>query len=245
MRNFKLVIQFDGSRYKGWQNSKEEGATVQSKIQMVLSKLTEEKIDLIGCCRVDTGVHAENYIANFKTDSSFSAEMMLHYLYEYLPDDIVVKSLEEVDERFHARYNVKGVTYTYKINNNAFRDVFNRKYVYHLEDKLDIEAMKKASEVLVGKHDFQSFTSLRPDGKSTVKTLNYIEIIEEAGMIYIEMNANEFLWNMPRLILGILLEVGRGDAALSKVEKVLEEQAKREHAPMAQPKGLYVKEVQY
>ncbi|MEG0153127.1 MAG: tRNA pseudouridine(38-40) synthase TruA [Cellulosilyticaceae bacterium] len=245
MRNFKIVIQFDGSRYKGWQNSKEEGATVQSKVQMVLSKMTEEKIDLIGCSRVDTGVHAENYIASFKTNSDFSEDMMLNYLYEFLPDDIVVKSLAEVDERFHARYNVKGVTYEYKINNRAFRDVFNRKYVYHFEDALDLDEMRKASDIFMGAHDFQSFTSLKPDGKSTVKTVKAIDIINEEGMITIEITANEFLWNMPRLILGALLEVGKGDMKLKEIEQMLEEPKKREYAPMAQPKGLYLKEAQY
>ena len=128
MRNLKMAISYDGSKYKGWQKQKGIDITIQGKIETVLSKMTGEEIQVVGCGRTDSGVHAENYIANFQTASEFSIDEILDYLYEYLPEDIVVKSMKDTTERFHARYNVKTKTYVYKINNNKFRDVFNRKY---------------------------------------------------------------------------------------------------------------------
>src|SRR5471030_2671909 len=125
MRNLKMAISYDGSKYKGWQKQKGIDITIQGKIETVLSKMMGEEIQVVGCGRTDSGVHAENYIANFQTASEFSIDEILDYLYEYLPEDIVVKSMKDTTERFHARYNVKTKTYVYKINNNKFRDVFN------------------------------------------------------------------------------------------------------------------------
>lgn len=245
MRNFKLVIQYDGSRYKGFQAQKDNDLTVQGKIEAVLAKMTGETIVLIGCERTDVGVHAENYIANFKTDCTLSEELIMNYLYEFLPEDIVVKEVVEVDERFHARYNVQSKTYRYTINNSAFRNVFDRKYTYHLEDKLEIREMQKAAKVLEGTHDFQSFTSLKASDKSTVRTINSIQIIEKDNRIQIDINANDFLWHMPRLIIGMLLEVGLGEYTAGDVELRLEECKKPERSAIAKPKGLCLQEVVY
>lgn len=248
MRNLKMAIQYDGSRYKGWQKQNQKGSdvsTVQDKIEKVLSKMTGEEIQVIGCGRTDTGVHAENYIANFKTDSTFSVDDMMNYLEEYLPDDIVVKSIKDTSERFHARYNVKSKTYVYRINNNKFRNVFNRKYSYHIDEKLDLAEMKRASEVLVGTHDFQSFTALKPNTKPTVRTINYINITENNGLVEVEVNGNSFLLNMVRIITGTLIEVGMGKLKVSDVERILNEKKRSEAGPIAQAKGLFLKDVQY
>ena len=199
---------------------------------------------VVGCGRTDAGVHAENYIANFHTNSTFKTKKILAYLYEFLPEDIVVKSMEEVSERFHARYNVKSKTYVYTINNNKFRNVFNRKYSYHLSDKLDLTVMKNAAEFLTGSHDFQSFTNEKSD-KSTIKTINFINMIEKNGIIEIEINGNSFLWNMIRIIVGTLIEVGKGNLQPPDVEKILIEKKRWEAGPLAQAKGLCLKDVQY
>jgi len=206
--------------------------------------MTEEEIMVVGCGRTDAGVHAENYIANFHTNSTFKTKKILAYLYEFLPEDIVVKSMEEVSERFHARYNVKSKTYVYTINNNKFRNVFNRKYSYHLSDKLDLTVMKNAAEFLTGSHDFQSFTNEKSD-KSTIKTINFINMIEKNGIIEIEINGNSFLWNMIRIIVGTLIEVGKGNLQPPDVEKILIEKKRWEAGPLAQAKGLCLKDVQY
>lgn len=245
MKNFKLTIQYDGSRYKGYKNQKDNDLTIQGKLEAVLSKMAEEKVIVIGSEHTDVGVHAENYVANFKTNCAFSAGMMLDYLYEYLPEDIVVKTLEEVEERFHAKYNVKSKTYVYTVNNNAKRDVFTRKYTYHVEESLDITSMKEASQYLVGTHDFQSFTSLKSDSKSTIRTIEHIVTTVEAGVVKIEIKANDFLWNMPRMIIGALIEVGQGDMKPQAVKTRLEQETKPTHAPMAKAKALSLVEVAY
>lgn len=245
MRNLKMSIQYDGSRYKGWQKQKNDAVTIQDKLENVLSKMTGEDIQVIGCGRTDAGVHAENYVANFHTDCQFKIETMMDYLYEFLPEDIVVKSIKDTSERFHARYNVKSKTYVYRINNNKFRNVFNRKYVYHTDEELDLGQMRDAAEVLIGTHDFQSFTSLKPNTKPTVRTINYIKITEDNGMIEIEVNGNGFLLNMVRIITGTLLEVGKGELKPKDVERILNEKKRAEAGPIAQAKGLCLKDVQY
>jgi len=245
MRNLKMAIEYDGSKYKGWQKQKENDLTIQGKIEAVLSKMAGTEIQLVGCGRTDAGVHAENYIANFHTNCAFSTAAMLDYCYEYLPEDIGVKSIEEVEDRFHARYNVKSKTYVYRINTNKFRNVFNRKYIYHLAEKLDTTEMRKASEVLVGSHDFQSFMNSRNSDKSSVRTIYYINILENAGLIEIEVNGNGFLWNMVRVIAGTLIEVGKGNLKPIDVEKILNEKKRLEAAPLAQAKGLFLRDVQY
>lgn len=245
MRNLKMEIQYDGTKYRGWQKQKDTDLTIQYKIENVLSKMIGEDIQVIGCGRTDSGVHADNYIANFHTASTMSVDDMLEYLYEYLPEDIVVKSMKDASERFHARYNVKGKTYVYRINNNRFRDVFNRKYTYHMDEKLDLDQMRRAAEFLIGTHDFQSFTSLKPNTKSTVRTINYINIKEDRGLIEVEVNGNGFLLNMVRIIIGTLLEVGKGNLKAIDVEKILKEKKRAEAGPIAPAKGLCLRDLQY
>ncbi|MDF2504733.1 tRNA pseudouridine(38-40) synthase TruA [Clostridium sp.] len=245
MRNLKMTIEYDGSRYKGWQKQKYGESTIQYKIENVLSKMTGEDIKVIGCGRTDLGVHAKNYIANFHTECKLSIDAMLDYLYEFLPEDIVVKYMEDAAERFHARYNVKSKTYVYRINNNKFRNVFDRKYTYHTDEKLDLDEMRNAAEILIGTHDFQSFTNLKPNGKSTVRIINYIDIIEKEGIVEVEVNGNGFLLNMVRIIVGTLLEVAKGKLKAIDVEKTLDEKKRSEYGPIAKAKGLFLKDVQY
>ncbi len=245
MRNLKMVIEYDGTRYKGWQKQKEGTSTIQDKLEAVLSKMTGEEIQVVGCGRTDAGVHAENYIANFHTNCTLTNDAILDYLYEFLPEDIVVKSLSDTNERFHARYNAKSKTYVYTINNSKFRNVFNRKFVYHLEEELNLTSMRQGAEFLIGAHDFQSYTSLKKSNKSTVRTINYIEIEEKDGVIDIEINGDGFLLNMVRIIVGTLIEVGKGDLKPADVVKILEQLKRSEAGPIAQAKGLRLKNVQY
>lgn len=245
MRNIKMTVQYDGSRYNGWQKQKQGESTIQFKIEAVLTKMAEEKVMVVGCGRTDVGVHAENYVANFHTNCKFTIDTMLDYLYEFLPEDIVVRSLEDVGERFHAGYNVKSKTYVYTINNNKFRDVFTRRYVYQIEEKLNLNEMKKAAEVLIGEHDFKGFTNLKTDTKTTIRTINYINITETDGIIEIEFNGDGFLLNMERIIAGTLIAIGSGKIKISDVEKVLNEKKREEFGPIAKAKGLCLKSVEY
>ena len=148
MKNIKMTIQYDGSRYKGFQRLKDNDMTIQGKIESVLSKMTNEPIEIIGSGRTDMGVHAHGQVVNFKTNIDWNTKKIHKYLEMYLPEDIVVKDIQEVDERFHARYNAKRKTYLYKIDNNSHHDVFQRKYRHHVTKKLDINKMKEACELL-------------------------------------------------------------------------------------------------
>jgi tRNA pseudouridine38-40 synthase len=245
MKNYKIIVQYDGSKYKGWQKLKDNDLSIQEKIETVLTKMAGEEIHVIGCGRTDAGTHAENYTANFHTNSKMSPKLILNHLYEFLPQDIVVKSVEEADERFHAQHNAKSKTYVYSITKGKLRNVFNRKYSFHTEEKLDLTQMRNAAVYLTGTHDFQSFTSLKEGSRSTIRTINSLDIIENGMVIEIVINSNDFLLHMARLIVGLLLEVGKNKIEASDVQKILNDKKRTEAVPMAQPKGLCLRDVQY
>lgn len=244
-----MTIQYDGSRYKGWQKQNIKGTTVstiQDKIEKVLSKMTGEEIQVIGCGRTDTGVHADKYTANFKTNSEKKIPEMLKYLREFLPEDISVTSLREVSDRFHSRLNAISKTYVYTIDNNKFANVFLKKYAYHVEGQLDIEKMREASKYLLGTHDFKGFSAVKDKSKkSTIRTINYINITEKDNIIKIEYNGNGFLLNMVRILSGTLIKVAKGEIEPIKVKELLEEKSRSELAEKAPAKGLCMKEVKY
>ena len=249
MRNIRMTIQYDGSRYKGWQKQNIKGtsvSTIQDKIEKVLSKMTGEEIQVIGCGRTDTGVHADKYTANFKTNSEKKIPEMLKYLREFLPEDISVTSLREVSDRFHSRLNAISKTYVYTIDNNKFANVFLKKYAYHDEAQLDIEKMREASKYLLGTHDFKGFSAVKDKSKkSTIRTINYINITEKDNIIKIEYNGNGFLLNMVRILSGTLIKVAKGEIEPIKVKELLEEKSRSELAEKAPAKGLCMKEVKY
>lgn len=246
MRNFKLEIQYDGSRYKGWQIQPGNTATIQGKITDVLSKMEGETIQLIGCGRTDAGVHAENYVANFNSKTRKSPESVFEYLKEYLPDDIVIKSVKEASDRFHARYNVVSKTYVYTIDNNSeYRNVFTRKYANYIREYLNVNAMRQGAELLVGTHDFKSFTTMKSKGKSTVRTINYINVTENNGVIEFEFNGNGFLQNMVRIMMGTLIEIGLGERKVNDIERIFEAKERAEAGPTAYAHGLSMKNAQY
>lgn len=245
MKNYKIIVQYDGSKYKGWQKLRDNDLTIQGKIEAVLTKMAGEEIQVIGCGKTDAGVHAQNYVANFHTNSKMSPKLILNHLYEFLPEDIVVKSVEEVHDRFHSQHNAKSKTFVYSITKGRFRNVFNRKYSFHSEEKLDLSQMRSAAEYLVGTFDYQSFTSLKEGSRSTIRTINSLEIIENGIVIEIVMNGDDFLLHMARLIVGILLEVGKNKIKPAEVQKILNDKKRTEAVTMAQPKGLCLQDVQY
>ncbi|WMJ77225.1 MULTISPECIES: tRNA pseudouridine(38-40) synthase TruA [unclassified Sedimentibacter] len=245
MRNVKMIIQYDGSRYKGWQKQNKNVNTIQGRLEDILSDMTGEDVQLIGCGRTDAGVHALNYTANFHTLSKLSVDEMLVYINEKLPDDIALLSIKNASERFHSRYNILSKTYMYKINNGASKNVFERRYVHNIDQKLDLGKMRECSEVLVGTHDFQSFTTLKSKTKSTVRTINYINIEEQDGSVEIDVNGNGFLWNMVRIILGTLIEAGKGKLNREDVASILDAKKREKAGPMAPPKALFLKYVEY
>ena len=250
MRNIKMLLQYDGTRYKGWQKQNQKGntvVTIQGKIENVLSKMTGEEIEVIGCGRTDSGVHADNYVANFFTNSAMNLEEMMNYLQEYLPEDIVVKELKMASDRFHPRLNVKGKTYVYSIQNTKYQDVFSKRFSYHVEEELDIESMIEGAKYLIGTHDFKSFTNLKvkKDKKSTIRTIRDIKIINNNGLVQIEVSGNGFLLNMVRIIVGTLVEVGLHKRKPEDIKEILDSK-NRENSGLKVPgKGLMLKNLEY
>ena len=245
MRNIKMIIEYDGSRYKGWQKQTKDVNTILGRMEDILSEMTGEEIQLIGCGRTDAGVHALNYTANFHTNSTINNEDILIRLNDKLPDDIGVKSLRNASERFHSRYNILSKTYLYRINNSGYNNVFGRKYIHNVREKLDLDKMRECAELLIGTHDFQSFTSLKTKTKSTVRTINYITISEIDNTIEIDINGNGFLWNMVRIILGTLIEAGKGNLNKDEILVILNAKKRADAGPMVPAKGLFLKDVEY
>ncbi|MDP4145708.1 MAG: tRNA pseudouridine(38-40) synthase TruA [Bacillota bacterium] len=245
MRNITLSIQYDGTNYKGWQRLGDSDKTIQGKLENVLTKMTNEEIEIIGSGRTDAGVHALNQVANFKTNSAITLKEILEYTAHYLPEDIVVKSAVEASENFHSRYNAKRKIYLYRICNNLQHNVFERKYVYHITEPLDRTAMKEAASILVGQHDFRSFTSLKSKKKSTVREIYSIDIIDNKDEMQIIYDGNGFLHNMVRIITGTLIEIGKDKLKVSELRNILNSKDRSCAGYTAPPKGLFLKDVLY
>lgn len=239
-----MLLQYDGTRYKGWQKQTEGVNTVQGKLENIINKMVAEEVQLVGCGRTDAGVHALNYTANFHTNSNMDIEDMFKYINDSLPEDIALLSLKNASERFHARYNILSKTYSYRINDSNIKNVFD-KYVHNVKEELDLEKMKKCAEILTGIHDFQSFTTLKSKTKSTVRTINYIHIEKTGNIIESDVNGNGFLWNMVRIILGTLIEAGKGNLNAVDVEQILNAKKRAEAGPMVPAKALFLKDVEY
>ena len=245
MRNIKMIVQYDGSNYKGFQRLKDNNNTIQGKIEDVLKKLTNEYIEIIGSGRTDMGVHAIGQVVNFKTNCNESVEKIQNYLYKYLPESIVIKDIKEVNDRFHSRYNAKHKIYLYKIDNNKFHNPFFRKYTTHITKKLNLDLMRESSNYLIGEHDFSSFASSKSKKKSHIRKIESIDIIEKNNMIEIYVKGNGFLYNMVRIIVGTLIDVGLGKIEPKAVKEILEAKDRKVASETAPAKGLYLFEVQY
>ncbi|MFZ7121580.1 MAG: tRNA pseudouridine(38-40) synthase TruA [Eubacteriaceae bacterium] len=245
MYNYKLIIQYDGGRYKGWQRLGKGENTIQGKIENVLSELIGEKIEIIGCSRTDAGVHALAQIANFKVNKNLDKLQIMDYLNRYLPQDISVKNVMLVPEKFHARYNAKDKTYLYKIWNEKYTNPFMRKYSMHVEEKLDIRRMKKACSYFVGKHDFTAFSNSKSKKKTMVREIYTIDVEEKTGFIQIRVRGNGFLYNMVRKIVGTLIEVGAGKVDADAISKIINSKERNKAGYLADAGGLYLEKINF
>jgi tRNA pseudouridine38-40 synthase len=245
MYNYRLLIQYDGGRYRGWQRLGQGENTIQEKIESVLSELTGKKTEINGSSRTDAGVHALAQIANFKSDKYFTEAEVQNYLTSYLPHDICVKEVTSAPENFHARYNAKGKTYLYKIWNEEYPNPFMRKYSMHVKNKLDMGSMKKAADYFIGEHDFTAFSNAKTNKKSLVRDIYSIGIDEKEGFIEIRVSANGFLYNMARKIVGTLIAVGSGEAKAETIPQIIasKERGRVEH--IADACGLYLEHVEF
>ncbi|KAB7666311.1 tRNA pseudouridine(38-40) synthase TruA [Bacillus sp. B1-b2] len=243
--NIKLTIQYDGGRYKGWQRLGNGDQSIQGKIENVLTEMVGEKIEIIGCSRTDAGVHALNQVANFKMEKEMELSEIHSYLNRYLPNDISILQVENVHDRFHARYNAKNKTYVYKIWNEQYTNPFMRKYSMHVDKALNIQKMKAAAEYFVGKHDFTAFSNAKSKKKSMVRDIYSIHIEKEAGFIQISVTGDGFLYNMVRKIVGSLIEVGLGKINSEQIPYILEQKDRSMTGMMAEANGLFLEKVTF
>ncbi len=248
-RNYKFIISYDGTRFYGWERQPGKDMTIQGKLESVLSRMTDSSSDnpvnVIGAGRTDAGVHARAMTANAVLDTDMTEEEIQEYMNEYLPDDISVNEVKACSERFHARYNAIGKTYRYTCWYGKSKPVFDRKYVTVLENKPDVEAMRKAAAVLVGTHDFKSFCGNTRMKKSTVRCVDTINIEESGNYIRFYYHGNGFLQNMVRILTGTLLEVGYGNIRPEDMEDILNACDRRKSGPTAPPQGLCMMKVDY
>lgn len=221
MKNIKLVIEYDGKEYKGWQKQKDR-LNIQGEIEQAIETITKEKVELIGSGRTDAGVHALAQIANFKTNSKLPVERFPYAINSLVKKSIRIKSAEEVDMNFHSRYACKQKTYMYTINNSKHGTAIYRNMQFHYQEKLDEDLMNEGIKFLIGEHDFKSFKASGTSSKSSIRTIYNARVWREGELIKIELTGNGFLYNMIRIISGTLIEVGQKKIKPSDVEKILE-----------------------
>ena len=244
MRNLRLDICYDGTRYRGWQRLAGDDNTVQGKIEQALSRILEESVEISGSGRTDAGAHALGQVANFHCRSDMSCDHILQQLRRYLPEDIGIYSCQEVPERFHARLNAKLKTYRYRIWNSSLPCVFDRKYVYIYPEALDLDAMRLAAAHFIGEHDFSAFCANRNFKKSTLRRIDSFRIERAGEELVFTVTGNGFLYNMVRIMVGTLLEVGRNQRSSDSIPMLFGE--KREKAGVLVPaQGLCLMEVEY
>ncbi len=243
--NYKLTIQYDGSRYDGWQRQGNTDNTIQGKLEAVLSRLAGRPVELHGAGRTDAGVHAEGQVASVRLPGDLSPAQVMAYLNQYLPEDIAVTAAEPADERFHARLSAVGKVYRYAIRLGGTPDVFRRKYQYRVEEPLDLDAMRRAASLLTGTHDFRAFCSNKRYKKSTVRTLSSIDIHTDGLDLTITYCGNGFLYNMVRILTGTLLEVGQGLRSAEDMPAILASLDRTQAGKTAPAQGLTLVRVLY
>ena len=217
MRNLRLDICYDGTRYKGWQRLAGSDNTIQAKLEQTLSRLLGETIEVSGSGRTDAGTHALGQVVNFHCESDMSCDDILRGLQMYLPEDIGIYSCRNVSPRFHARLNAKTKTYRYRVWNSVEPCVFERKYV-HVDDRVfDIEQMNRAAQQFLGSHDFSAFCANKNFKKSTVRAILSFEVFREGNELVFVVTGNGFLQHMVRIMVGTLLQVGAGERSADSI----------------------------
>lgn len=244
MRNIKLTIEYDGRDFNGWQKQPDK-LNIQGTIENAIKAITGEDVELNASGRTDAGVHAYAQVANFKTNSKLPIEKFPVAINSKLKKSIIVKSAEEVDERFHSRLTCKRKTYRYVINNSQLGTAIYRNLEYHISTKLDVEKMQEAVKHFEGEHDFKGFKASGTSSKSSVRTIYEAKVYKKEEKIYIELTGNGFLYNMVRIIAGTLVDVGIGKILPEQISQIIDSK-KRENAGKTLPAhGLYLLNVEY
>ena len=245
MRNFKMIVEYDGTAYCGWQRQ-ENGLTIQQVLEEAIKLITGQKIAVIGSGRTDAGVHALNQVAHFKSNSRLPLNNIYRGMNSVLPPDIVVKEMEEVAGEFHAQHDVKSKVYVYKICNQRLRPALGRNFFWFIRFPLDLEKMREASRFLIGTHDFSCFCASGTHVKDRVRTIIDMEIkTGDDGLIEIKLESHGFLKYMVRNIIGTLVEVGRGKRKPEEMKPIIESRDRTIAGITAPAFGLFLKEVKY
>lgn len=246
MRNFKIILQYEGTRYQGWQRQDSTGNTIQGKLEALLGKMTGTGfVQVNGSGRTDAGVHALGQVASFQLETDMTPQEIMRYMNRYLPEDIKVIDICEMPERFHSRLNAKKKTYVYRIWNAPIPCVFERRYVYEMEEQLDLAAMERAAAFLIGKHDFKAFTSTKKSKKSTVRTIESITIERKGNEVVLIYKGDGFLYHMVRILTGTLIEVGLHERDVLSVQTLLEKGTREMSGTLVPAKGLCLVTVEY
>lgn len=245
MRNLKIVVEYDGTNYHGWQRQAHE-ITIQEVLEEKIAVITGEKVAINGSGRTDAGVHAINQVASFKTTSEIREPNLLRAINSLIPHDIAIKSLSEVDEAFHARYDAKSKLYLYKIYNRPVRSAIYNNYSWHVYSELDVDAMNRAAICLKGTQDFSSFCAANGDFQNNIRTIMDAGFaVSKSGMITFSIKAEGFLRYMVRNIMGTLVDVGKGKIDYAVFADILNAKDRTKAGITAPPRGLFLKEVYY
>lgn len=243
-RNIRLVLSYDGSDFSGWQV--QPGLrTIQETVESVLETILKKNIRIHAAGRTDAGVHAFGQVASFFSDSSIPAEALLRAINSMLPHDIAALDVKDVGPDFHPRYSAKSKTYMYAINTAPVRNPMFSRYVLHMKEALNIEAMTKAADIFLGEYDFASFMGVGTPVKSTIRTIMESAVFIRGDMLYYAIKGNGFLKHMVRNIVGTLLDVGKGKIDPLDINRIIDSKNRSEAGPTAPPQGLYLVGVEY
>ena len=241
-----MELSYDGTKYKGWQRNRSTGNTIQGKIEEILSKYFDTEVLITGASRTDAGVHANMQVINFKVEKHVDMDTLKNDINRYLPIDIVINDVTVVDDRFHCRFNAVKKTYTYVVwkYDANYPPLFERKYVYCFDRVIDVAKLRKVSQKFLGEHDFMGFSSDKTK-KSTVRTIEKIEVQEDEFKVKIQITGDGFLYNMIRIIVGTLLEISSNDMQVTTIDTVFRTQSREQAGFTVPASGLFLDKIYY
>lgn len=244
MRNLLLTLRFDGTEYHGWQ-VQQNAVSVQQVFQDGVERLFGTRLNVVGCSRTDTGVHANMYCCNMKTDSAIPCDCIIRGLNTYLPKDIAVIGCREVPEAFHARYSCKSKEYIYKLYNGAVRDPFFERYAQYQRSPIDTEMLNREAQAFIGTFDYSGFSSTGGKVKDTVRTVHAFSVWRENDVVCFKVEADGFLYNMVRIMIGTLLFISQGKIEEGALREIILSKDRTRAGKTAPAKGLYLNQVNY
>jgi tRNA pseudouridine38-40 synthase len=244
LRNIKLTLEYDGTRFLGFQNQR-QGRTVQSVLEEALQKLFQKRIKIVASGRTDSGVHAEGQVVNFTVDSKIPLWKIQRGVNRYLPEDVSIVRIEEVSKKFHAQRSAKWKTYEYRVLQSKAPSPLTRNRTYQYYYPLNLAKIRQASKLLQGRKDFRAFEGSGSRRKSAVRTIRKIEVKQQGNLVTFRLESNGFLYRMVRNIVGTLLEIGQGRQNTQELRKAMKLKQREILGPTAPPQGLYLKRVKY